>query len=170
MNPTDQGVQEDKTILTEPHLLPLLYVLLAFLWTGSHFTLHSSSLDERIHLQVGQEEATAARRLYEVNQYHLHEERESALRRELGEIQFEEELSLQTQQHLNHWEQEEAAAFTRKGASRREQHLLRQQRQDCWWWRKRLSNTISIYAKASHRQSTLTGQLCNMKPGFTLKS
>ena len=60
---------------------------------------------------MGQEE-TAARRLYEVNQYHLHEERESALRRELGEIQFEEELSLQAQQHLNHWEQEEAAAFT----------------------------------------------------------
>ena len=61
---------------------------------------------------MGQEEATAARRLYEVNQYHLHEERESALRRELGEIQFEEELSLQAQQHINHWEQEEAAAFT----------------------------------------------------------
>ena len=61
---------------------------------------------------MGQEEATAARRLYEVNQYHLHEERESALRRELGGIQFEEELSLQAQQHLNHWEQEEAAAFT----------------------------------------------------------
>ena len=38
-------------------------------------------LDERIHLQVGQEEETAARRLYEVNQYHLYEERESLLRR-----------------------------------------------------------------------------------------
>ena len=43
-------------------------------------------LDERIHLQVGQEEEIAARRLYEVNQFHLHEERESALRRELEEI------------------------------------------------------------------------------------
>ena len=29
-------------------------------------------IDERIHLQMGQEEATAARRIYEVNQYHLH--------------------------------------------------------------------------------------------------
>ena len=69
-------------------------------------------IDERIHLQMDQEEATAARRIYEVNQYHLHEERKSALRRELGEIQFEEELSLQAQQHLSHWEQEEAATFT----------------------------------------------------------
>ena len=69
-------------------------------------------LDERIHLQVGQEEETAARRLYEVNQYHLYEERESLLRRELEEIQFEEEISLQARQHLQHWEQEEAAAFT----------------------------------------------------------
>ena len=41
-------------------------------------------LDERIHRQVGQEEETAARRLYEVNQYHLYEERESALRRRTG--------------------------------------------------------------------------------------
>ena len=69
-------------------------------------------LDERIHRQVGQEEETAAKRLYEVNQYHLYEERESALRRELEEIQFEEEISLQARQHLQHWEQEEAAAFT----------------------------------------------------------
>ena len=61
---------------------------------------------------MGQEEATAAKRIYEVNQYHLHEERESALRRELGEIQFGEELSLHAQQQLNHWEQEEAAAVT----------------------------------------------------------
>ena len=61
---------------------------------------------------MGQEEETAARRLYEVNQYHLYEERESALRRELEEIQFEEEISLQARQHLQHWEQEEAAAFT----------------------------------------------------------
>ena len=69
-------------------------------------------LDQRIHLQVGQEEETAARRLYEVNQYHLYEERESALRRELEEIQFEEEISLQARQHLQHWEQEKATAFT----------------------------------------------------------
>ena len=69
-------------------------------------------IDERIHLQMGQEEATAARRVHEVDQYHLHEEWESALRCELGEIQFEEELSLQTQQQLNHWEQEEVAAVT----------------------------------------------------------
>ena len=69
-------------------------------------------LDERIHRQVGQEEETAARRLYEVNQYNLYEERESALRRELEEIQFEEEISLQARQHMQHWEQEEAAAFT----------------------------------------------------------
>ena len=69
-------------------------------------------LDERIHRQVGQEEETAARRLYEVNQYNLYEERESALRRELEEIQFEEEIFLQTRQHIQHWEHEEAAAFT----------------------------------------------------------
>ena len=69
-------------------------------------------LDERIHRQVGQEEETAARRLYEVNQCNLYEERESALRRELEEIQFEEEISLQARQHMQHWEQEEAAAFT----------------------------------------------------------
>ena len=63
---------------------------------------------------MGQEEETAARRLYEVNQYHLYEERENLffLRRELEEIQFEEEISLQARQHLQHWEQEEAAAFT----------------------------------------------------------
>ena len=61
---------------------------------------------------MGQEEETAARRLYEVNQYNLYEERESALRRELEEIQFEEEISLQARQHMQHWEQEEAAAFT----------------------------------------------------------
>ena len=78
MSPTGPGVLGDRTILMEPHLLPLLYVLLAFRWTKSRFTL--VFLDERIHLQVGQEEATAARRLYKVNQYHLHEERESALR------------------------------------------------------------------------------------------
>ena len=69
-------------------------------------------LDERIHRQVGQEEETAARRLYEVNQYHVYEERESRLRAELEEIQFEEEISLQARQYIQHWEQEEAAAFT----------------------------------------------------------
>ena len=69
-------------------------------------------LDERIHRQVSQEEETAARRLYEVNQYNFYEERESALRRELEEIQLEEEISLQARQYLQHWEQEEAAAFT----------------------------------------------------------
>ena len=106
----NRPVLEDNTH-TGPHHLLLLYVLLEFLWTRSHFSSHVF-IDERIHLQMGQEEATAARRVYEVNQYHLHEERESVLRRELGEIQFEEELSLQTQQQLNHWEQEEAAAVT----------------------------------------------------------
>ena len=59
---------------------------------------------------MGQEEATAARRVYEVNKANLHEERKAALRRELREIRFEQELSLQVQQQLNHWEQEEQAA------------------------------------------------------------
>ena len=51
---------------------------------------------------MGQDEVTAARRVNEVNQINLHE------RRELREIQFEQELSL----HLSYWEQEEAAAAT----------------------------------------------------------
>ena len=89
MSPTGLGVLEDKTIHTEPLHQPLLYVLLVFLWTGFLFYSSLVFLDERIHLQVGQEEEAAARRLYEVNQFHLHEERESALRRELEEIQFE---------------------------------------------------------------------------------
>ena len=46
--------------------------------SGDRVPFYSSLiyLDERIHRQVGQEEETAARRLYEVNQYNLYEERE----------------------------------------------------------------------------------------------
>ena len=69
-------------------------------------------IDEKIHLQIGQEEATAARRVYEVDQINLHWQKETALRKKIGEIQFEQELSLQAQQHLNFWEQEKAAAAT----------------------------------------------------------
>ena len=95
MSPTGLGVQEDNTTLTGPLPKPPIYVLLVLRVTGFPFYSSLIYLDERIHRQVGQEEETAARRLYEVNQYQLYEERESALRRELEEIQFEEEISLQ---------------------------------------------------------------------------
>ena len=68
-------------------------------------------IDERIHVQRGQEEASASRPTFELNQSQLYQEREAALRQELGKINFEEHFSLQTQQQLNQWEQKEAAAY-----------------------------------------------------------
>ena len=68
-------------------------------------------IDERIHVQRGQEEASASRLTFELNQSQLYQEREAALQQELREINFEEHFSLHTQQQLNQWEQEEAAAY-----------------------------------------------------------
>ena len=66
-------------------------------------------IDERLHVQRGQEEASASRLTYELNQSQFYQEREAALQQELRELNFEEHLSLQAQQQLNQWEQEEAA-------------------------------------------------------------
>ena len=68
-------------------------------------------IDERLHVQRGQEEASASRLTFELNQSQFYQEREAALQQELREINFEEHFSLQAQQQLNQWEQEEAAAY-----------------------------------------------------------
>ena len=68
-------------------------------------------IDERINVQRDHEEAQARRLTFELNQGQLYTEREAALRQEVREMQFEHDLSLQASQHLNHWEQGEAAAY-----------------------------------------------------------
>ena len=68
-------------------------------------------IDERINVQRDHEEAQARRLTFEINQGQLYAEREAALRQEVREMQFEHDLSLQASQHLNHWEQGEAAAY-----------------------------------------------------------
>ena len=68
-------------------------------------------IDERLNVQRGQEEASASRLTFELNQSQFYQEREAALQQELRELNFEEHLSLQAQQQLNQWEQEEAAAY-----------------------------------------------------------
>ena len=124
-------------------------------------------LDERIHRQVGQE--TAARRLYEVNQYNLYEERESALRRELEEIQFEEEISLQARQHMQHWEQEEAAAFTVR-VQAAESNIAQAATYRLLLMEEEAIQHHQHLRQASHRQSTLIGPLYNKKPEFTQRN
>ena len=68
-------------------------------------------IDERIHVQRGQEETSASRLTFELNQSQFYQEREAALQQELREIDFEDHFSLQAQQQLHQWEQEEAAAY-----------------------------------------------------------
>ena len=126
-------------------------------------------IDGRIHLQMGQEEDTAARRIYEVNQYHLREKRDSALRREFGEIQFEEELSLQAQQQLNHWEQEEAAAVT-ANASRREQLCSGSNVETADGGGRGYPTPSAFTTKPHTGRALLPGNCATGKLGFTLKS
>ena len=101
------------------HTEDLLYLVLLLL----HLFLHPALLhlrvpfasllliDERINVQRDHEEAQARRLTFELNQGQLYAEREAALRQEVREMQFEHDLSLQASQHLNHWEQGEAAAY-----------------------------------------------------------
>ena len=79
MNPTVLETLGIGSILMGPHLLLLIYALLVFLWTGFPFNLPLVFIDETIHVQMGQEEASGARRVYEVNQIHFHMKKKKPL-------------------------------------------------------------------------------------------